>query len=113
VIQFMHAGRIAHPANTPHGRQPVALSAVQPKAKMFTATGLQDIREPRSLKMEEIAATVRDFRCGAAAPMEAGADGVETHGANGDLIQQFLSHNANRRTDKYAGSIEGPDSFRH
>lgn len=105
VIQLMHVGRISHPSNTPHGRQPVAPSPVAANGKMFTMTGLQDMPEPRSLSREEIAATVADFRHAAAAAIQAGADGVEIHGANGYLVQQFLSDNANLRTDEYGGSI--------
>ena len=104
VIQLMHVGRISHPSNTPHGRQPVAPSAVKPEGKMFTASGPQDMPEPRSLSEQEVADTVQDFRHAAAAAIRAGADGVEIHGANGYLVQQFLSSNANRRTDRYGGS---------
>jgi len=76
VIQLMHVGRIAHPANTPHGRQPVAPSAVQPKAKIFTMTGLQDIPSPRALTESEVASTVQDYRNAAAAAIKAGADAI-------------------------------------
>jgi N-ethylmaleimide reductase len=111
VIQLMHVGRIAHPANTPHGRQPVAPSAVQPAAGMFTATGMQPIPEPRELSTSEVTGTVGDFRRAAAAAIAAGADGVEIHGANGYLLHQFLSSNANRRTDRYGGSVENRIRF--
>jgi N-ethylmaleimide reductase len=105
VIQLMHTGRIAHPGNTPHGRQPVAPSAVRPAGVMFTASGPQEMPEPRALSTDEVAATVEDFRRAAAYAVEAGADGVEIHGANGYLVHQFLSGNANRRTDRYGGSV--------
>ncbi|GGP68359.1 alkene reductase [Saccharothrix coeruleofusca] len=105
VIQLMHAGRIAHPANTPHGRQPVAPSAVRPAGVMFTFQGAQEMPEPRELSTEEVSATVEDFRAAAAKAIEAGADGVEIHGANGYLVHQFLASNTNRRTDRYGGSI--------
>jgi len=104
-IQLMHVGRIAHPANTPHGRQPVAPSAIKPAGNMFTMQGLQDMREPRELSIDEIEGTIRDFRHAAACAIAAGADGVEIHGANGYLVHQFLSENANRRSDEYGGSI--------
>jgi N-ethylmaleimide reductase len=104
-IQLLHVGRIAHPANTPHGRQPVGPSAIRPAGKMFTMQGLQDMPEPRELSIDEIDGTIRDFRHAAACAIAAGADGVEIHGANGYLIHQFLSENANRRSDKYGGSI--------
>jgi N-ethylmaleimide reductase len=105
-IQLMHVGRISHPANTSHGRQAVAPSAVKPNTKMFTPSGLQDIPEPRALRADDIPAVVQEFRHAAAATRSAGAEGVEIHGANGYLIHQFLSDNANVRTDQYGGSIE-------
>lgn len=104
-IQLMHVGRIAHPDNTPHGRRPVAPSAIRPEGTMFTASGPQHMPTPRALSTEEVTATVDDFRRAAAAAVEAGADGVEIHGANGYLIHQFLSGNTNERTDPYGGSI--------
>lgn len=111
VVQLMHVGRIAHPSNTPHGRQPVAPSAVKPAGAMFTASGMQEMPEPRALSTEEVAATVEDFRHAAAFAIAAGADGVEIHGANGYLVHQFLSTNANERTDRYGGSIENRIRF--
>jgi N-ethylmaleimide reductase len=105
-IQLMHVGRISHPANTPHGRQAVAPSAVKPNTKMFTPSGLQDISQPRALRTDEIPAVIQEFRRAAAAARKAGAEGVELHGANGYLIHQFLSDNVNLRTDQYGGSIE-------
>jgi len=72
---------------------------------------MQQIPEPRELSAQEIAATVQDFRRAAAAAISAGADGVEIHGANGYLVQQFLSSNANRRTDEYGGSIQNRIRF--
>ncbi|MFB7501670.1 alkene reductase [Streptomyces sp. NPDC056161] len=111
VIQLMHTGRIAHPDNTPHGRQPVAPSAIRPAGAMFTATGPLEMPEPRELSTGEVAATVEDFRRAAANAMAAGADGVEIHGANGYLVHQFLAGNANRRTDRYGGSLENRIRF--
>lgn len=110
-IQLMHVGRIAHPANTPHGRQPVAPSPVRPAGKMFTAAGPQDMPEPRALSIDEIEATIRDFRHAAACAIAAGADGVELNAANGYLIHQFLSENANRRADEYGGLLENRVRF--
>ena len=105
VIQLMHVGRISSPDNTPHGRQPVAPSAVRPAGTMFTASGMKPMPEPRALSEAEIAETVADFRRAAAAAVAAGADGVEIHGANGYLLHQFLSNNANIRTDGYGGAV--------
>jgi 2,4-dienoyl-CoA reductase-like NADH-dependent reductase (Old Yellow Enzyme family) len=104
-VQLMHVGRMSHPANTPHGRQPVAPSAVAPGVPMFTAGGMVPIPEPRALTRQEIAATIQDFAAAARLAVEAGADGVEIHGANGYLLQQFMAPNANRRDDEYGGTI--------
>jgi N-ethylmaleimide reductase len=110
-IQLMHVGRIAHPDNTPHRRRPVAPSAVAPAGVMMTGAGPQPMPEPRELTRSEIRDTVADFRHAAASAVAAGADGVEIHAANGYLIHQFLSDNANRRTDGYGGSAEGRIRF--
>ncbi|MEU8660568.1 alkene reductase [Actinoplanes philippinensis] len=111
VVQLMHTGRIAHPDNTPHHRQPVAPSAVRPAGVMFTAAGLQPMPRPRALGFAEIAGVVDEFRHAAASAMAAGFDGVEIHGANGYLLHQFLSSNANQRNDGYGGSIAGRIRF--
>lgn len=110
-IQLMHVGRTSHPDNTPHHRQPVAPSAVAPDDRIFTATGMQSIPEPRALTTDEVRQTVEDFRNAARHAIEAGADGVEIHGANGYLVQQFFAPNANLRTDAYGGSIENRARF--
>jgi len=110
-IQLMHVGRISHPDNTPHGHQSVAPSAVRPAGMMFTATGPHEMPEPRELSIDEIRATIRDYRHAAASAIAAGADGVELHGANGYLIHQFLSDNANLRTDQYGGSLRNRVRF--
>ncbi|WOI46305.1 alkene reductase [Acidovorax sp. BLS4] len=110
-IQLMHVGRMSHPDNTPHHRQAVAPSAIAPGAPMFTMTGMQPIPEPRALSTEEIRQTVADFRRAARRAIEAGADGVEIHGANGYLVQQFFAPSANTRTDQYGGSIENRARF--
>lgn len=104
-IQLMHVGRMSHPDNTPGRARGVAPSAVAPREKMFTVKGMKPIPEPRALSGEDIARTVDDFRRAARRAVEAGADGVELHGANGYLIQQFLAPNANLRTDAYGGGI--------
>ncbi|MHA6832583.1 alkene reductase [Ralstonia pseudosolanacearum] len=110
-IQLMHAGRMSHPDNTPHHRPGVAPSAIAPGTPMFTATGMQDIPAPRALTTEEVHRTVNDFRLAARRAVEAGADGVEIHGANAYLIQQFFAPSANTRTDAYGGSIENRARF--
>lgn len=110
-IQLMHAGRMSHPDNTPHHRQGVAPSAIAPGAQMFTPTGLQDAPTPRALSTGEVAQTVADFAHAARSAIEAGADGVEIHGANAYLIQQFFAPSANQRTDRYGGSIANRARF--
>ncbi len=110
-IQLMHAGRMSHPDNTPHHRQAVAPSAIAPGAGMFTMKGLQDIPAPRALTEAEIRQTVQDFRIAAGRAIEAGADGVEIHGANAYLIQQFFAPSANVRDDAYGGPIENRARF--
>lgn len=110
-IQLMHAGRMSHPDNTPHHRQGVAPSAIAPGSGMFTATGMQDIPVPRALTTEEVRQTVADFRHAARRAIEAGADGVEIHGANAYLVHQFFAPSANARTDEYGGGIENRTRF--
>jgi len=110
-IQLMHAGRMSHPDNTPHHRQGVAPSAIAPGSDMFTAKGMQAIPVPRALSTDEVGQTVRDFRHAAGRAIEAGADGVEIHGANAYLVHQFLAPSANTRTDQYGGSIENRARF--
>jgi 2,4-dienoyl-CoA reductase-like NADH-dependent reductase (Old Yellow Enzyme family) len=110
-IQLMHTGRMSHPDNTPHHRQAVAPSAIAPGAPMFTATGMQDIPTPRALTAEEVRQTVFDFRRAARCAIEAGADGVEVHGANAYIVHQFLAPSANTRTDEYGGCIANRARF--
>ena len=110
-IQLMHVGRMSHPDNTPRHRQGVAPSAIAAGSQMFTATGMQNMPVPRALSIEGIRQTIVDFRHAARAAIEAGADGIEIHGANGYLLQQFFAPNANTRTDQYGGSIENRARF--
>lgn len=110
-IQLMHVGRISHPDNTPHGRLPVAPSAISADQDMVTPAGTQKTPTPRELSVEDIQATIREFRQAAAAAIAAGADGVEIHGANGYLLHQFLSPNANHRSDTYGGSVQNRSRF--
>ena len=110
-IQLLHTGRIGHPANAPDRHQQLAPSAVTPNQKMFTPEGLVDIPEPREMTAADIAQTIADFRHAAKCAIEAGADGIEIHGANGYLVHQFLSDNANLRTDTFGGSVENRIRF--
>lgn len=110
-IQLMHAGRMSHPDNTPHHRQGVAPSAIAPGSPMFTPKGMQEIPQPRAITTDEVRRTVADFGDAARHAIDAGADGVEIHGANGYLVQQFIAPSANTRTDAYGGSIENRARF--
>lgn len=110
-IQLMHAGRMSHPDNTPHHRLGLAPSAIAPGSQIFTPTGMQEIPVPRAMSLEDIEITIKDFRNAARCAVEAGADGVEIHGANAYLIHQFIAPNANKRTDQYGGGIENRARF--
>jgi len=110
-VQLMHVGRRSHPENTAHHRQPVAPSAIAPGENMFTHKGMLPVPEPRALTTAEVRQTIADYAYGAARAIEAGADGVEIHGANGYLVHQFLAPNANERTDEYGGSLENRARF--
>lgn len=110
-IQLMHVGRVGHPVNTPHGRTPIAPSPVRAAGTIVTYDGPLELPVPRELATDEIPGVVDDYRRAAAAAMEAGADGVEIHGANGYLIHQFLAPNTNLRTDEYGGSDENKARF--
>ncbi len=102
--QLMHTGRIGHPSNYPEPATPVGASAIRAAGQIFTATGLQDYVVPEPLTGEQIRETIADFARAATNAIEAGFDGVELHGANGYLLQQFLSTNANQRDDEWGGS---------
>lgn len=105
-LQLWHVGRISHPSLQPEGALPVAPSAIAPEGKVFTYEGLKDFVTPRALELDEIPGVVRQFEEGARRALEAGFDGVEIHGANGYLIDQFLRDGSNQRTDAYGGSVE-------
>ncbi len=109
--QLQHCGRISHPSHQPDGALPVAPSALKPAGHAFTATGYQDFETPRALETSEIAGVVDQFRLAAQNARDAGFDGVEVHGANGYLIDQFLRDGTNQRTDGYGGSIENRTRF--
>lgn len=105
-VQLWHVGRISHP-DFRNGALPVAPSAIAPRGvQVYTAQGLKDIPTPRALETGEIKAIVEEFRQAAHNAKAAGFDGVEVHGANGYLLDQFLEDGSNQRTDAYGGSIE-------
>src|SRR3954470_9524085 len=105
-IQLWHVGRISHTSLQPNGGAPVGPSAIRAKGKTFVGGTFTDISEPRALALEEIPGIIESFKIGAANALEAGFDGVEIHGANGYLLDQFAKDGANKRTDAYGGSIE-------
>lgn len=105
-VQLWHVGRISHVDLQPGGAAPVAPSAIRAETKTFVNNGFADVSEPRALEVEEIKGIIDDFRKAAANAIVAGFDGVEIHGANGYLLEQFLKDGANQRTDEYGGSVE-------
>ncbi len=106
-LQLWHVGRISHSSHQPNNGLPVAPSAITPTGKLFTADWKQAAYEtPRALETAELADIVSDFAKGAQNAKDAGFDGVEVHGANGYLLDQFLQDGSNTRTDNYGGSIE-------
>ena len=110
-LQLWHVGRISHPSLQPGGALPVAPSAIAAEGEAFTFTGMQKYVAPRALEISEIPGIVSDFAEGAKRAKAAGFDGVEIHGANGYLIDQFLRDGANKRTDAYGGSVENRVRF--
>jgi N-ethylmaleimide reductase len=111
-IQLMHTGRISHHANMPEDAIIIAPSAVKPAGQMWTdALGLQDYPVPTAMVIEEIEHTKQEYISAATNAIKAGFDGIELHGANGYLLEQFLSPVSNRRNDNYGGSIENRCRF--
>lgn len=105
-VQLQYCGRISHPSLLPGNALPVAPSALRPEGKGVTFSGMQDFVTPRALEREEIPSIAAQFQSAAELARRAGFDGVEVHGANGYLIDQFLRDGTNRRTDAYGGSVK-------
>ena len=105
-IQLWHVGRISHTTLQANGGAPVAPSAVPAQSKTFVGGTFADVSEPRALELSEIPGIIDSFKRASANALEAGFDGVEIHGANGYLLDQFAKDGANKRTDAYGGSIE-------
>ncbi|WP_293889546.1 MULTISPECIES: alkene reductase [unclassified Sphingobacterium] len=103
--QLWHTGAYSH-TDLHDGKKPLAPSNVNPEQQVFTASGFQPSQEPQPMTTEDIRRTIEDFTKAAVNAFEAGFDGVELHGANGYLLQQFFSKNSNLRTDEYGGSVE-------
>lgn len=112
-LQLWHVGRISHTSHQPDGALPVAPSALAPEnSGTFTADWQETpIAVPRALEINEIPGIVADYKAGAENAKQAGFDGVEVHGANGYLLDQFLQDGSNVRTDHYGGSIENRTRF--
>ncbi|HEY6259601.1 MAG TPA: alkene reductase [Xanthobacteraceae bacterium] len=102
--QLWHVGRISHP-DFHDGALPVAPSAIAADGEVFTTRGRTKMMTPRALETHELPGIVAQFRSGAESAKAAGFDGVELHGANGYLLDQFLRDGTNRRTDAYGGSV--------
>lgn len=112
VVQLMHTGRISHALNMPEGSEIIAPSAVKPAGQMWTdAQQMQEFPTPKAMTAEDIVNTKAEFIAAAKNAIAAGFDGVELHGANGYLLEQFLSPISNIRTDNYGGSIENRARF--
>jgi NADH:flavin oxidoreductases, Old Yellow Enzyme family len=105
VLQLWHVGRISHPSYL-NGELPVAPSAIKPAGHVSLIRPEVEYPTPRALELDEIPDLVEAYRKGAANAKAAGFDGVEIHGANGYLLEQFLLDGSNQRTDQYGGSIE-------
>ncbi|WP_435271613.1 alkene reductase [Streptomyces parvulus] len=101
--QIMHGGRVSHPDTT--GLRPVGPSAVAAVGDVFTPSGPRPAPVPRALETAEVPEHAHSYAAAARRAVDAGFDGVELHGANGYLISQFLSSNANLRTDRYGGPV--------
>jgi N-ethylmaleimide reductase len=113
-LQLWHVGRVSHSSFQPGGVLPVAPSAVPIPADLKTSTAdgkVVSYETPRALETSEIPGVIDAYRQGAANALKAGFDGVEIHGANGYLIEQFLQSHTNLRTDQYGGSIENRTRF--
>lgn len=112
-VQLMHTGRITHPLNLPAGAKVVAPSAIAAAAtEMYTdAEGMKPLPIPEAISQSEIPETIAEFVHSAEAAISAGFDGVELHGANGYLLDQFLNIASNTRNDNYGGNADNRNRF--
>jgi N-ethylmaleimide reductase len=111
-IQFMHCGRVGHALNLPAGARILAPSAVRADGEMYTdAEGMKPHPTPQAMTEADIKTAIEEFAQAAKNAMAAGFDGIELHGANGYLLEQFIRPNSNQRTDRYGGSIENRTRF--
>jgi len=111
-IQIMHCGRIAHPLNLPEGARVLGPSAIAAAGDMYTdAEGLKPNALPQAMTEADIKAAIEEYTQSAKNAVTAGFDGIELHGANGYLLEQFIRPNSNRRSDRYGGSIKNRARF--
>ncbi len=110
-LQLWHVGRVSHPLLQPSQHLPVSSSAISAKAIINTPQGHKEMVVPRALETDEIPGIVNDYKQASMNAIEAGFDGVEIHGANGYLPDQFLHDGSNTRTDQYGGSFENRSRF--
>lgn len=111
-VQFMHVGRVGNRLNLPAGAELVAPSAVAMSGKIWTdSEGEQPYDLPREMTHEDISVAISEFKRAATMAVEAGFDGVELHGANGYLINQFLDPGSNRREDEFGGDTQRRNRF--
>ena len=111
ALQLWHVGRISHVSLQPNGQAPVSSTSRRAAAQTFTDKGFEEVSAPRALATYEIPGIVAQFAEGARRAIAAGFDGVEVHGANGYLLEQFLRDSINDRTDRYGGSEENRMRF--
>lgn len=104
--QLWHVGRLSLAEYQPNGQVPIAPSAIRANSELFSPAGLKPAPVPRALTLAEVEQIIRDFAQAAQCAKNAGFDGIEIHGANGYLIDQFLRDGSNKRTDRYGGSLE-------
>ena len=112
-LQLWHVGRISHPFYQPNGEMPMAPSEVQPSEDnvCYLPDGKTTYPKPRAMTKDDISKVVNEYTAAAEKAMRAGFDGVEIHGANGYLIDQFLRDKTNLRTDEYGGDIDNRVRF--
>jgi N-ethylmaleimide reductase len=110
-LQLWHVGRQSHTDLQPNGEAPIAPSAIPAEGYAYSKRGEVPFSTPRALKLNEIPGIIQEFRAGAERGLRAGFDGVEIHGANGYLPDQFLQDGSNKRTDTYGGPIENRARF--
>ncbi|MDD1783001.1 alkene reductase [Enterovibrio sp. ZSDZ35] len=106
VAQLMHCGRIGHPSLYPSAHQSIAPSALKAAGQTYTPAGMADFPMPKAMTKTDIDLAIKGFAKAAKNAIEAGFDGVEIHAGNGFLLHQFMSSNANQRTDEYGGGME-------